>query len=875
MPLCASTSPRSPIALLAPALLLLSVAVSPSALGQSTSPAQAQSPATDARVQRLLQQMTLAEKLSLIHGASEPAASTQGQAGYWPGLPRLGIPPLRLADGPPGVLTRLPSTGMTATMGLAATFSRADADANGVVIGRDARAHGVQVVLQPFINLDRDPTFGRAYNTFGEDPFLTGELAAAQIRGTQSQDVMAQAKHYVAYDGGTDVSVGAQALHELYVAPFAASVRAGVSSIMCSYNKVNGPYACGNARTLTQILRNELHFRGFVTSDWGATHDASFIKAGLDLEMPGPVAVGHRVIPDFFARFMPSALSRRIIPQAAITRAVSRILGQLERFGYLDHPPNLAVTAEPVDADEQIVRHTAEDAAVLLKNAGALPLSAADLRSLALIGPGAGQTIAIGIPGEKALGLVQRQIGTYQALQQLLGSGAASIHYAVADDRTGVPVPAISLSHAGLPGLAREDGAVDATLDFTRASGRALPAGTSHTWRGMLTVPASGEYALDLQLLGASGSLRLDGRQVGASATLFEHGDFLQPAQDDVLPTTDGLDNVRSSLQLTAGAHSLEVQLHADGSGAPVQLRLAWTTPAQRQDNYAAAIAAARAARAAVVFAWSQDSPLFGLPGDQDRLIEDVAAANPNTIVVLNITQPIAMPWLNRVKAALLMWYPGDEGGWATADVLLGRTSPAGRLPFTWPMRLADTVANDPQHPERSSRGIGGVGGGAVDTGPGGALHGGHTSYSEGIFIGYRWFDEQHLTPLFPFGFGLSYTSFDYSDLQVARAADGGLDVSFLLRNRGSTASDEVPQVYLGSPQPAPADAQFAVRALVGFERVRLAPGASRRERIHVPLRGLQYWDSALARWRLPGAPRALYVGASSRDLRLTGTAPD
>ncbi|MGH8256944.1 MAG: glycoside hydrolase family 3 protein, partial [Steroidobacteraceae bacterium] len=243
----------------------------------------------DARVDALLARMTLQEKIALIHGTREPAATDQGQAGYWAGVPRLGIPPLRFSDGPPGLLTRVPSTGMTATMGLAATFSRRDAYDNGVVIGRDARALGVQVVLEPFINMDRDQSFGRAYNTFGEDPFLTGEIAAAQIRGTQSQDVMSQAKHYVAYDGGNDVVVGQQALHEIYAAPFAAAIAAGVSSIMCSYNKVNGAYACGNPDTLTTMLRGQMGFDGFVTSDWGATHDALFINAGLNLEMPGPL----------------------------------------------------------------------------------------------------------------------------------------------------------------------------------------------------------------------------------------------------------------------------------------------------------------------------------------------------------------------------------------------------------------------------------------------------------------------------------------------------------------------------------------------------------------------------------------------------------
>ena len=811
----------------------------------------------DARVDALLRRMSLQQKIALIHGVPEPSATDQGQAGYWAGNPKLGIPPLRLADGPPGVLTRVPSTGMTATMGLAATFSRTDAYANGVVIGRDARALGIQVVLQPYINLFRDQTFARAYNTFGEDPFLTGQIGAAQIRGTQSEHVMAQAKHFVAYDGANDVTVDDQALHELYVAPFAAAVRAGVASLMCSYNRINGPYACGNAATLSTVLRDQLQFGGFVTSDWGATHAADFINSGLDLEMPGPSA--YTGIPDFFAGRMFAAAVTGEVSEPTITGAVGRILVQLDRFGYLDHPPSMSVTPEPVDEDERVVEKTAEDAAVLLKNAGVLPLHAAELHSLALIGPGAGQTIAVGVAGEKALGHVERQIGTYQVLQQLLGR-SAHLSYAVAEDLTGVPVPAARLSHNGQSGLLRDDTQVDALLNFTLADHQPLPAGTHHTWRGTLDIPQAGRYRLSLQLLGALGSISLDGRRVNATDSLFLHGTVLQPGQDDVLPTTDGLDNVRSTLQLSAGAHALLIDVHADASGQPEQVRLAWSTPAEQRAQRAAALAAARAARVAVVFAWSQGKPAsaFDLPEEQDQLIKDVAAVNPRTIVVLNVSKPIALPWLSRAKAVLLMWYPGDEGGEATARLLLGRVSPAGRLPFTWPVRLRDTVAGDPQHPERSSVGVDG-----------------HSVYSEGIFIGYRWFDQQHIQPLFPFGFGLSYASFDYSQLHVARAPDGGLQVAFTLHNRGRIAADEVAQVFLGAPQRPPVGAQFAMRALVGFERVSLKAGQRRLISLHVPLRELQYWNGAAQRWALPGSPRALYVGASSRDLRLTGLAPD
>jgi beta-glucosidase len=235
--------------------------------------------------------MTLEEKVHLIRGDVEPAATNQGQAGYLPGVPRLGVPALRFADGPPGVLTRVAGQAQTATMGVAATWSVQDAEQNGIAIGREARSLGIDVVLQPFINIDRDITFARSYNTLGEDPFLNGAMGAAEIRGEQSQGVMSQAKHFVAYDSDSfNIYVDQQALHEVYVAPFAAAIQAGVSSIMCSYNKINGRFACGNPDTLTTILRNELGFRGFVTSDWGGVHNVHFLNQGLTMEMPGEVS---------------------------------------------------------------------------------------------------------------------------------------------------------------------------------------------------------------------------------------------------------------------------------------------------------------------------------------------------------------------------------------------------------------------------------------------------------------------------------------------------------------------------------------------------------------------------------------------------------
>lgn len=857
----------------------------------------------DARVDKLLSQMTLQEKLRLIHGTHENPAVYQGQAGYLAGIPRLGIPGLRFADGPPGVLTRHPSEAETATIGVAATFSVKNAEENGVVIGREDRALGIDVSLQPFVNIDRDLDFRRSYNTFGEDPFLSGVIAAAEIKGIQSQHVMAQVKHFVAYDSNScNIFVDDQTLHEVYVAPFDAAIKAGVSSIMCSYNRVNGTYACGNASTLTRILRDEIGFKGFITSDWGATHGVTFINAGLDMEMPGEPTPGSNRRSFFDSqpallpppgsphpadatmlgghipeepspgrnvggscpnpdnpKKMPEALRDGTVNEAAITRAAGHVLYEIDRFGYLDGLSKHAVTSQSIEANARIIEKTSEDAAVLLKNEDdALPLKAGDLDFVVLIGPTAGQVDAIGINGERSVGLPERQVGPLAALKKV--SGNPNIRFAVDDDMTGATVPASALSHDGKPGLLRTGSGApqtDAELNFTVQGGNALPPNSTLTWTGTLTVRHAGAYWLYLQALGTNANISVDDKLLAATGARQDgvHGDIQQANQDNVIPTTDGIDNVRRAVELAAGPHAIEIRTSPDSSNAPVQVRFNWYPPEQREADHEAAIAAAKGARIAVVFLWTRGQPVFGLPGEQNKLVEEVAAVNPNTIVVLNTSQPVALPWLDKVKAVLEMWWPGDEGGWSTANLLLGKTSPAGRLPVTWGKRLEDYAATDPKHPERSKNGVDGK-----------------TTYSEGINIGYRWFDKQGLQPLFPFGFGLSYTHFKYSQLRITNAGDGGLEVSFQLTNIGAKASDEVPQVYLGSPSKQPQGVQFAVRALAAFDRIHLTPNQSRPVILHVPIRCLQYWSTSTGRWVTASGLRTVYVGGSSRDLPLKST---
>jgi beta-glucosidase len=709
----------------------------------------------------------------------------------------------------------------------------------------------------------------------------------------------------VAYDSDSfNIFVDAQTLHEVYLAPFAAAVQAGVASIMCSYNKLNGTFACGNPDTLKTILRDELGFKGFVTSDWGGVHNVHFINQGLTMEMPGEVAdtspfagMMHTffhtrpensaaptkpnlaalagmlggTIPeeakatgfdlggfpmDADPATMRTALQDGSIAEATITEAARHVLYEMDRFGYLDGKQKHDVTPQDFKANGEIIEKTAEDAAVLLKNEGGiLPLK--PNQSIALIGPTAGQVASIGTFGERSPGVPELQIGPVAALKQF--APTARVTYAVEDDMTGTPISASMLSHDGQPGLLRTSAngtsSADPVLEFTTKNGSALAPNSMVTWKGDVQIPADGSYWFYLQLLGTRGKLSIDGKEVGRSGAVegTVHGDVQHATQDNGIPTTDGLDNIRRAVQLTAGKHAIEVVTSADTSNAPVQVRLNWMTPEAREAAHREALAAAKGASVAVVFVWTRDKPHFELPGDQDKLIEEIAAINPNTVVVLNTSQPIAMPWLDKVKGVIEMWWPGDEGGVAEAKTLLGLNNPGGKLPMTWGKSLAAYPATSPAHPERSAKGVDGK-----------------TTFSEFVLVGYRWFDDQKIEPLYPFGFGLSYTKFELSGLKAQPAADGGVDVSVRVRNVGSVRGDEVPQVYLAAPETKPQGVQFAPKTLAAFERISLEPGEEREVSMHVPMRAFEYWSVSEKRWVKTTGQRTLLVGTSSRTLPLS-----
>ncbi|MEV5976200.1 glycoside hydrolase family 3 C-terminal domain-containing protein [Streptomyces sp. NPDC052114] len=821
----------------------------------TAAPGPGSTAATTPRVRKLLARLTLDEKIGLVHGATDPRRL--GQAGYLPGVARLGIPELRLSDGPAGVNVARSATGLPPVSTLGAAFNAELARAYGAVMGREGRTLGQDVLLAPQIELSRTPFFSRNKDQSGEDPYLNAVIGAAQVEGVQAEGMLAQAKHFLANnqrlhefdrenpENSYDFVVDDRTLHELYLPAFEAVVRAGVASVMSAYNHLNGPWNSENRTALTDILRGELGFEGFVTSDWGATHSTAALEAGLDLQMWDG---------SHFGEPLKKAIEDGAVPLAALDTAVSRILGRYDAFGMLDGTRVPARKRIDVEAGARVAREVAVQGAVLLANDGGLPLSRAALGSLALIGPTAAQ-VAVSVSGERAYGFEDRMVGPLDALRRTTGRRIA---YEVGVDLTGTAVPAAVFPD----GLARAGGGTDANVDFT--GDRALPLGTTVQWTGTFVPPTTGEYALNIQGWGAALSLSLDGEEL---ATASGVRDAFTRKWSSIVPTTDGLDNGRAApVRLTAG-RSYALVVKAAGwdatvvERAPVQVRFAWVTPERRAAGIAAAARLARGVHTPVVFAYNGEGGALGgsgdlttlaLPAHQDELIAEVAAANPRTVVVLNTGGPVTMPWRRAVGTVLHAGYVGQEGGWSTADLLLGRANPSGKSIVTWPKREADHPTLDPAHPERYH---------GVDR---------TVTYTEGVFTGYRGFDRAGTVPLFPFGHGLSYTRFAYSGLSVRRAGRG-YEVSFTLTNSGHRTGAEVPQLYVGPPRHAPVD--LPPRTLAAFSRVELRPGRSRRLTLQVAERQLSYWDTEQARWIRPRGPRAVYVGSSSRDIRLRGTA--
>lgn len=850
----------------------------PTANGGVNPPVNSHAPYTP-KVLSLLHALTLTEKISLVHWANDPASL--GEVGYLPGVPRLGIPPRRDSNAL-GIDVTADATALPARIALGATFDRTAVLAGGQLEGNEGRALGVDLIYGPQTDLTRLPNWQRNNTTWGEDPFLNGQLAIQEVTGIQSKGLMSEVKHFAFYNGQAGAGFGTagpptlptivddQTAHELYLKGYEYPItEAEPSSIMCSYQgfqvvplEPSPAWASDNPLTLTTILREQWSFPGFVVSDYGAVHSVHALLSGIDQEYATT-----DFATDLPALVDPSSSTYDPLYALALDDAVAYVLYGYERFGLLEcASPNgpingCSLPARPniddIKNQDAVTTETlSEESAVLLKNDGnALPLKGKVLSSIALIGPTAQQVMVNGGQPERARGFPDRDaINPVQVLQTLAPAGS-SFNYSPGIDWIGTVIPSSALT----PGLTRTESdsthkQVDSTLDYE--SSDSLTPGVTYTWTGKITVPATDTYYLWLQQSFAAqrfgsavSSITID----GVSQTLFTPGVPVSTYPAGVIPAA-GVNN-GAIISLNAGQHTIAVTATIPTTVTqPTTFRLTWS---QLSTTMNAAVAAARAAKVAVVFADDNGDAstdiMNTLAPNEDALIEAVAKANPNTIVVLSTGDPVLMPWLNQVNAVLEMWFPGQEGGTSTARLLLGLANPGGRLPISWPVNADQTpFAN---HPER-------INGNGTDV-----------LFSEGLFMGYRWYDEQKITPQFCFGFGLSYTTFTYSNLKLA-ATPNGVNVSFVVQNSGKVTGTEVPQLYVGPPAKPAEPVQFAVRKLVGFDRVTLQPGQSTTVTLTVSPLELSYWSSQQQAWVLPNGERTFYVGQSSRKIQLSGRVP-
>ncbi|MFC8918646.1 glycoside hydrolase family 3 protein [Streptomyces sp. NPDC057116] len=767
-----------------------------------------------------------------------------------PALPEIGLAPLVMSDGPIGVrgvrwTADDPSIALPSPTALAATWDPALARRAGRLLAQEARRKGVHVLLAPTVNLHRSPLGGRHFEAYSEDPYLTGEIGTGYVLGVQDGGVATTVKHFVANDAETDRFtvnnvVAPRPLRELYLAPFEAIVTSARPwGVMTAYNQVNGRTMTEHHHLVNEVLRAQWGFDGVNVSDWMAARDTKgAIEGGLDLAMPGPGTV--------YGEALAAAVRAGEVDEAAVDRAVRNVLRLAARVGALEGAePAVTALPEPVDG-EALAREIAHRGFVLVRNEGALPLAPG--RTVALLGAAARDARVLG--GGSAQVFPDRTVSPLDGLTAALPSGALT--YAVGADPTDEPAAA----GAGftLRAVCRDaHGTVlgEGSLPSGQVQwiGDDLPEGVTHDTlhsvevTGTFTPRESGEHAFGTRGLGAftltvGGETLYDGvQEMGDEADPFE-AFFGAPTERGTVALTEGVPVEVSLL------HPLDPEHAAPLPG--VLFSLVHLGPRRDPDELIAeAAAAARAADTAIVVVATTervesegfDRADLKLPGRQDDLVRAVAAANPNTVVVVNAGSPVEMPWRDDVAAVLLSWFPGQEGGAALADVLLGAEEPGGRLPTTWPARLADAPVTEVT---------------PVD----GELH-----YREGLFTGYRAWDRSRTAPAYPFGHGLGYTTWEYEALELSPEG-----ATVRVRNIGSRPGREVVQLYV-----APVDdpVERPLRWLAGFASVAAGPGEAAETEIRLPRRAFEIWDEAAGAWTaVPGAYE-IHAGRSLTDTRL------
>jgi beta-glucosidase len=810
------------------------------ALAQTAKPSAAD---VARRVESLLSQMSLDEKISYIGGV-DPF--------FIRSVPRLGIPELKMSDGPLGVHDYGPTTAYVAPIALAASWDTTLALTVGEMMGDDARARGVHFVLAPGMNIYRAPMCGRNFEYLGEDPFLASRIAVSLIDGIQSRRVIATAKHFAGnnqeynrYDISSDIDE--RTLREIYLPAFEASVKEShVGAVMDSYNLVNGVHMTQNDYLNNQILKEEWKFDGILMSDWGSTHDGvAAANGGLDLEMPSGLFMNA-------AALLP-AIREGKVTVATIDDKIRRILRKAIEFGFFDEAQADCSIPAYSQPGREVALQEAREGMVLLKNEGKLlPLNKSTTTTVALFGLDAFPAVPGG--GGSSETKPFAAVSFLEGISNYLGEGG-KVFYIVDDP----PLEDIfknsdfMTSRGGQPGLQGEyfnnqdlEGTpalvrTDEHVDFKWGDGSYIDGGpTDHfsaRWTGYFVPKTSGEYKF---YVSADDGVRLYLNDNNVVDDWHRHAETLDTYVQ----------------QLEAG-HSYHVRLEYFEAVGAATARFGVVSARQAVGKDVKDMAA-KADVAVVCVGFSPSSEgegsdrTFRLPAGQDDLIREISKANKNTIIVITSGGAVDMTqWIDTVPAVIEAWYPGQEGGTALAEILFGDYSPSGKLPVSFERRWEDNATFNSYYPKDGAKGV---------------------EYSEGVFVGYRHFDRSPVKPLFPFGFGLSYTQFAYSSLKVSPQSGDlaqPVHISFDLRNIGPRKGAEVAEVYVSdthSSVPRP------VKELKGFSRAELAPGEIKHVDLTLDRRSFSFYDTKSKEWKAELGTFNILVGSSSAKIELQAT---
>jgi beta-glucosidase len=795
------------------------------------------------RVDSILSQMTLEEKIDYLGGINDY---------YLRAIPRLGLPELRTSDGPLGVRNYGASTAYPAGIALAATWDPELVGRVGTSLGRDARARGVHFFLGPGMNIYRAPMCGRNFEYFGEDPYLASRMAVAVIKGVQSQGVIATAKHFAGnnqefdrYNISSDIDE--RTLREIYLPAFEASVKeAKVGAVMDAYNLVNGVHMTQNDYLNNQILKKEWGFGGILMSDWDATHDGvAAANGGLDLEMPsGKFMDRQNLIP---------AIKDSRVSIGVIDDKVRRILRKVIESGFLDRPQtDLSIPSYSQEGRETALE-AARESMVLLKNSGALlPLDRTKLKTVAVFGTDAYPAIVGG--GGSSLTKPFNAVSYLEGISNYLGT-TVKVLYAVDqvplqevfDNSEFVTEPKRdpglkgeyfnNQELEGKPALTR----TDRHIDFKWGEGSYSADGPvdhfSVRWTGYFVPKKTGDYNF---YSSADDGVRLyiDDRKV----------------IDDWLRHSETLDTYSAHLE---SGHPYKIRFEYFEAVGTATVGFGVTSAEASIGRETEALAAsADVAIVCVGFTPSLEMEgadrTFALPSGQDVLIRQVASVNKNTIVVITAGGNVDMTqWIDAVPGILHAWYPGQEGGRALAQILFGDYSPSGKLPASFERRWEDNATFHSYYPRDGEKRV---------------------EYSEGIFVGYRHFDRSSVKPLFPFGYGLSYTTFEYSKLSVT-PSNGDLSepimVSFDVKNSGRMPGAEIAELYVGD---AHSSVPRPFKELKGFAKVRLNPGETKHVSLTLDRRAFSYYAVNKKAWNAEPGDFAILVGSSSEKIELKGS---